>query len=66
MLGLWLYEDKENIKIISNYPFILSYYLIIFYGLFQSIGGYRFFSILFSLRTIIKENKKHYIVKTNT
>jgi len=62
MLGLWLYEDKKNIKITSNYPFILSYYLIIFYGLFQSIGGYRFFSILFLLRTIIKDKENKNII----
>ncbi len=58
LLTFWLYEDRENIKNKDIFPFILAYYLILLYAFFHSIGGYRFFSILFLLRSIIKNNRK--------
>lgn len=60
LLGIWLYEDIKNIKSDSKIPFIFSYYLILFYALFQSIGGFRFFSILFLLRSVIKSKNRNF------
>ena len=56
LLILLLNEDRKNIKNPNKFPFIFAYYLLLFYALFHSIGGYRFFIILFLLRVIV--NKK--------
>jgi O-antigen ligase len=63
LLALWLYEDKINIKNNNKFPFVLACYLILFYALFHSIGGYRFFSILFLLRIIINQKDPHLFLK---
>ena len=58
LLLFWLNEDKRHIKNSNIFPYIFAYYLILFYALFHSISGYRFFSILFLLRIMIRNTKK--------
>lgn len=61
LLILWLNEDRKNIKNNNKFPFVFAYYLILFYALFHSIGGYRFFTILFLLRIMINKKNSHLI-----
>lgn len=52
----WIKEDKKYIVDINRYPFISAFYLLLFYAILHSTGGYRFFTLILLLRSSIKNS----------